>query len=258
MDFAKFNTIYSPERLSKYKRAANRDNELTEILYYYNQRLAKSFQPLVSNVEVMLRNKLNKAIATKYSDDKWLLHRVKGYSPTGIAPFTGVSPIDNNYLRDCLRKADQKLVRKGRSITQDRLISELDFGFWTSLYNNGLPTDVSAAVMSIFCPLPPGTNRQTIKGDVNKIRLFRNRICHNNTLFFTRATIDIEKAVDAYKCMVSLSKYLDSDVFIEFQKSGLDTIPSVIRRLSFDLRHPVLGKMRFRFLKIFNSISILF
>ena len=83
MEFTKFNAIYSPERLKKYYRASRHDARKTQMLYYYNHRLARAFQPLISNIEVVLRNKLNKAISVTYSDNKWLLHRVAGYTPTG-------------------------------------------------------------------------------------------------------------------------------------------------------------------------------
>lgn len=231
MDYIQFCAIFSAERTKKYKNATCGNQYFTQMLYFYNHRVARSFQPLVSNVEVILRNKLNAAIAKTYSDDKWLLHRIYGYAPTGRAPFTGRQPIRNPYLCDCLRKADSKLTRKGRSITQDRLISELDFGFWTALYNDSLPNEICAAVMSIFGPLPPGTNRQRMKGDLNKIRQFRNRICHNNTLFFDGSNVDVLGLKKNYQCIYNLTRYLSPEVSSAFHSNGLDKAREVIENL---------------------------
>lgn len=244
MDYIQFCAFFSEERTKKYKNATSGNQYSTQMLYFYNHRVARAFQPLVSNVEVVIRNKLNAAIARTYSDDKWLLHRVSGYSPTGCDPFTGRQPIRNAYLCDCLHKADSKLTRKGRTITQDRLISELDFGFWTALYNNSMPHEISASAMSIFGPLPPGTNRQRMKGDFNKIRQFRNRICHNNTLFFDGVNVNIEGLRKIYHCISDLTRYLSIEVSDAFISNGLDRARIVIDNLEFDICHHRLAHLR--------------
>ena len=48
-------------------------------MYYANARLARSFQPLISFFEVILRNHLHYALASHFGDVQWLINQKTGF-----------------------------------------------------------------------------------------------------------------------------------------------------------------------------------
>lgn len=113
--------LFSINRLDSYKYAAD-DTDYTVIeRYLYNIEISKSLYPLLSILEVSLRNRLNQAIETTVKSD-WLLNELQQQD------------ILRNNEYNKLLAAKQKLIKKGHvTISKDDLIAELSLGFWIHL-----------------------------------------------------------------------------------------------------------------------------
>ena len=113
--------LFSINRLDSYKYAAD-DTDYTVIeRYLYNIEISKSLYPLLSILEVSLRNRLNQAIETTVKSD-WLLNELQQQD------------ILRNNEYNKLLAAKQKLIKKEHvTISKDDLIAELSLGFWIHL-----------------------------------------------------------------------------------------------------------------------------
>lgn len=137
MNYKKFSRIYSISRVSRYQKAANGNKKKAMAMYYANARLAQAFQPLISFFEVVLRNQLHYALAHYFNDVQWLVNQKSGFmsdpSLTHIVKKTGKMKV-NDFLKSEVERSERTLIGKKRNVTAGRVIAELNFGFWNSLY----------------------------------------------------------------------------------------------------------------------------
>lgn len=122
--------LFSSNRLNSYKYNDNDDNSIALERYLYNIELSKSLYPLLSILEISLRNRINQAIEDTIQND-WLINELNNQNILLTGEF--------NKLQD----AKQKLLKKGHyNFTKDDLIAELSLGFWVYLcgrkYKNSL------------------------------------------------------------------------------------------------------------------------
>ncbi|WP_218081627.1 hypothetical protein [Anthocerotibacter panamensis] len=121
-------TAFSIERLKPYLKAAQFDKQRALKLYELNTTLSQELYPLLSVLEIVLRNRINN-VMVKYFGDLWF-ERYEGRW------FNGESlPIEPkvNHQWDEVQKAKKDLQGAGKKITADRLTAELSFGFWTGM-----------------------------------------------------------------------------------------------------------------------------
>lgn len=110
--------VITPVRLGAY---GNGDNSILLNEYVYNLKLSESFYPALSLLEIALRNQICNAI-DKFICKDWLLQELSKQSILA----------DKEYQK--LLESANKIKKAGRKITNDRLISEMTFGFWIHLF----------------------------------------------------------------------------------------------------------------------------
>ena len=112
--------LFSDNRLKSYK-FDNDDNTIALERYLYNIEISKALYPLLSILEISLRNRVNKAIETVIQSD-WILKELQQQNIL----------LDNEHKK--LLEAKKKLINKGHeNISKDDLIAELSLGFWIHL-----------------------------------------------------------------------------------------------------------------------------
>ena len=117
----KLTDLFSSSRLSSYKYDDNDTNAIIIKRYLYNIELSKALYPLLSILEISLRNRINKAVETVIISD-WLLKEVNQQNVLLL----------NEHKK--LIEAKQKLINKGhKNFSKDDLIAELSLGFWIHL-----------------------------------------------------------------------------------------------------------------------------
>lgn len=112
--------LFSENRLKSYNFNCD-DNAIVLERYLYNIEVSKALYPLLSILEISLRNRINKAIERVIQTD-WLLKELQYQNIL----------LDNEYKK--LLDAHKKLINKGyKNIGKDDLIAELSLGFWVHL-----------------------------------------------------------------------------------------------------------------------------
>lgn len=150
----------SKERFAPYlKRSENTKNAL--FLYQKNIETSQEFYGLLSILEVTLRNKIDQSCKLYFENDNWL---------TEILP---------NELSKQINENKNRLIKSKKEITNSRILAELNFGFWTTLFNRKYARIFWKPLHKIFPNMPKENKKRTeVSSRLNHIRVFRNRIYH--------------------------------------------------------------------------------
>jgi hypothetical protein len=129
--------------------------------------LCEAFYPLLHALEVGLRNATDRAMTIKQGR-LWLQQGVLQLAP---------------WQQQAVRESLAKLGKLGRKPENGRLVAELPFGFWTSLYNRRFERAWHGILKHAFPNLRgPMRTRRTIATRLEDIRRFRNRIFHHERI----------------------------------------------------------------------------
>ena len=225
--FDELKVIFSQERLDGYLSHAKCNNSKTEALiaYSWNIELSQALYPALQILEIALRNSLHDAITESFQNEHWFemsfLHEREKSQV--------------NQAKDSLRK-DQKEISSGR------IVAELSFGFWTSLF------DVRYEHVQVLWPkllkptfifLSKGQRtRQYLSRELNRIRLLRNRIFHYEPIWHWRDLADQHHSIIHLTKSLSpfASKYLNTfDQFQDIYLHGRKQINEKLRKLFIDI-----------------------
>lgn len=162
----------SAARLQRYQSASGDDLE-TAVNYLWNVALAESLYCSLNAVEIALRNALHDTLTAHFGTPNW-------YDQKGL--------LDRKQI-DGVSEVKKRIRRGGESVTPDRVVSELSFGFWVTIlsrnYNARLWQGQNAAPIRNAFPRisKRQRQRQPIHQHYNAIRELRNRVFHHEPLF---------------------------------------------------------------------------
>lgn len=175
----------SEKRLQSYK---NFDE------YKQNIYLSEKYYILLSIFEVTLRNAINFYFTLKISKD-WL---------------------DTSVLHDDtkqrIKEAKNKILQRKEIVTHDKIIAELPFGFWTSLFRKSYSNMLRIKDIQLIFPNLPTKNKKMINRNIldkelNHIRKFRNRVFHYERVINKSLYADIENSI------YELLTYFDMEIY---------------------------------------------
>jgi hypothetical protein len=156
----------SSPRFNVYLAKTNNDFDKAYRLYKVNIELSETFYPILSILEVSLRNAVNETLKLHFNDLFWF----KNSLPVEFLPFVS--------------DATQKLTAQRKTITADRIIAELNFGFWNRLFNRHYTGLLWKPLRLIFQNTPKHLRqRDTIADALYRIRTLRNRVYHYEPIF---------------------------------------------------------------------------
>lgn len=180
----------STPRFNTYLSKTNNDFQKAYTLYQVNIQLSEAFYPLLSVLEVSLRNSIHETLKIYFKDDYWF----KNNLPIEFSPFVS--------------EATQKLISQRKTITADRVIAELNFGFWNRLFNRNYTSLLWKPLRLIFKNTPKHLRqRDTIADSLYRIRTLRNRIYHYEPIFG-----NLEDIQNQYIETLTFLKWLDNDL----------------------------------------------
>jgi hypothetical protein len=240
IDYVKIKKYISAPRLQTYEIVCLNNTKRALKSYQTNIRLSQAFYPLLTIVEVALRNAINEELSAHFSDINWLINQQNGFmihpSLTSVDRHTGQQK-HNQFLEKSVKKAIRKI---GFEYTQGKIISALEFGFWTAFFDNYHYRILSGVPIQIFSRLPHGTNRAMIFDKLTHIRDFRNRIYHNEPIMFNKDALgtpyfNLNKAVEAYKDIEDIFQWLDID-FIKWTKR-INNVEFELKRADYVFNH---------------------
>lgn len=187
MDFDQVVPHLSFPRLNKYLYISKGNKANAIQLYKQNIRVSKAFLPLLSTLEVVLRNGINEALTAYFSDSDWIINQKSGFM---IDPTLGYFDrkrgifVKNDFLLTEVLRAEKRLRKSRTPLSTSKIIAEQMFGFWTDLFELQHYKLLKGRPIKMFCNLPSGYGRKEIYDALNKIRLHRNRIYHNEPICF--------------------------------------------------------------------------
>lgn len=202
-----FEHFFSNPRLYKYLQASSNDWKRAIALYRSNLRLSQAFYPLLSIVEITLRNSLNHILSQYFNDPNWLTTQQTGFMTNPVLgqlryPFS---------MRKSVRKATIKI---GLPFSHDKLVTELNFGFWTLFFEEKHYRLIRGRSIQIFYNLPPQIKRQNLYTILNDIRNFRNRVYHYEPICFDYNVLNLQIAQDALENIYDILSWLNPDLVV--------------------------------------------
>ncbi len=182
----------STERLGRYRPHGASDREVA-INYLWNMALSEALYPSLHCLEVSMRNAIHNAASDHFRDPYW-------FDKPGLL---------RKHQPDSLAEARKELLRNKKSETPGRIISELNFGFWTTLLSGTYEVHFwrlkNYAIFKAAFPYLP--MRQLTLSDrlhavhqrYNTIRFLRNKVFHFEPIWdepnLTRNHVDILEAI---------------------------------------------------------------
>lgn len=205
----------SPERLKVYTDVLKLKPEEALGGYNWNKALSAAMQPLLHCLEVTLRNAIDYAIRhnpppgaaglwrtdaywiydlPRFIGDKTYIRQGKRFKTDkrgNPLTFADGSPVYNftAWEEDCVRKVSKRIRAAGKSPTPERVISGLDFGFWTHLLTAEYEEPRKLSLLwphltaEVFPSRPAQIRRHHLENKFTRIRDLRNRLAHHEAVW---------------------------------------------------------------------------
>lgn len=206
MKYQKLQHYTSQPRLDRFLIACANSRTKAQKLYKINISVAQAFYPVYNLFEVFLRNELHYQLCAHFANNNWIINEQVGFmSNHSLAP-------SRYYLRNCVSKASQKIVRNGGVVSAGKLIAEQSFGFWTSLFDPHHYSLIGGCIIHAFPHKPAHINRSILSQKLTAIRDFRNRIYHNEPVCFRGNAIDFTLSQQVKNDIREIMAWMDADI----------------------------------------------
>ncbi len=215
MRFANFRNYFSSPRIGRYLTACSNDPKRCVKLYKSNLKVAQAFHPLLGSLEVVFRNGINDQLTSYFADPDWIINQKSGFMIDPILTHTNkkTGQVETNrFILNSVKGAEKKLRKRGIVITSGKILSEQTFGFWTDLFENHHYKILKGRPIKLFKNLPAGYGRTEVLNELSKVRQFRNRINHNESICFVGTTIDFENTLEVYNSILNLLKWINPEL----------------------------------------------
>jgi hypothetical protein len=170
--------IISMDRIEPYLIHHQNDIDKAMLHYKGNILISESFYPLLSVLEIGLRNSIDYQLTKRFNDRRWYenMEFIK---------------IASRFQIDRISDAKSNILSEKKEITPGRIISELSFGFWTSLFDVKFEMTLWKSLRLSFPNCPKQIRqRKTMSSKFNSIRKLRNRIFHHEAISWNLGVLD--------------------------------------------------------------------
>ena len=219
---------FSAGRLQRYHIACGGDEVAAVRLYQHNLRLAQAFYVPLQVVEVALRNALDERLRRHFGQDaNWLITQQTGFMNHPALHFRDPAS-GKTRVRDRLRRSVEDARRNlPAGASPGKLVAELTFGFWTSLYDREHFRILQGQPLGVFRSLPPALKRQDVANHLRLIRSIRNRVYHYEPLCFSGDAVSLKDTLAAHRAIYDVCRWLGPDLLALIQE--LDRVSAAIR-----------------------------
>lgn len=197
MDRVAIERLISQERLEPYIKRHNGDFGKALNHYKINIEISESFYPLLSILEIVLRNRMDDQLKRLFDDENWF------ENPMFIK-------IATRFQIDRVSEARANILQEKKIITTGKIISKLSFGFWTSLLDSKFEKTLWKNLRFAFPNCPKKIRkRKTMSSKLNGIRKLRNRIFHHEPVTWNLSALMVYK-----KEIIEGIDWLDKDLLL--------------------------------------------
>lgn len=188
------------QRLLMYQRIFNTNNPIElHGTYIWSVKVAAAIQPLLSTLEVALRNSIH-TCGTQFIAPNWyevLSTRVRTQYNQPKRDKANI-----RWHHGEVSNIQKKLKTPPNGLTKhDLLVAKMDFGFWDNLLREcfSVNGDKKAlwpqCTLSVFPNFPTGYTNATAQNEISKLRDLRNDIAHNSPVWKARSVVDEQSAI---------------------------------------------------------------
>ncbi len=180
------------------------DKDSLHELYLHNEVISKELKYILSQFEVLLRNRLNKVLSNNYFDEWIFEFRRHG--------FWGTDELAQ------IAKAEKRLNDLRKTITHDRVLAKLSLGFWLRVFNGPYYSKYIHDHMDEIFP----RNKKSSVGIsfgisdfrtiFSKISTVRNRVSHLE--FILSPKYDV---ADLHNKIILIMKMMDKEYYDHFK-----------------------------------------
>lgn len=193
MNWSDLEKHFSAARLGRYRASCGGDETRAARAYVNNILLAEAMMPMLNVVEIALKNGIHRRLSALYGRLDWW--EAWAGNPAFAWQLQEVGSV----------KA--KLKRRTEAGTSDKIIAELAFSFWSSLFNAHFQSVLWKDLRMVF-PRCPKSQRQrqrhTISSALNQVRDLRNRVFHHEQLLWL-----IPSLIDLHAKGIEILGWLD-------------------------------------------------
>ncbi len=202
--------ISSP-RLTYFQKSTNTE---TMREYAKNIKLAEATYPILQQLEIVLRNQWEIVLIHKYGT-QW-------YQNTQF--YNSLDQIAQKKLTEATLEAQ----KHRQHIQSGNIVSELTFGFWTSLFGKRYEPALWRPYSHILFPncQPSQRNIHNIRNDLTRVRKLRNRVAHHEPI--NKQPLELWSR---YETIVKLLEWMNPDVAYWLVSSKCDRFPSVFNAI---------------------------
>lgn len=173
---------FSAARLGRYRAARGGDEVKAAADYASNVLLSEAMLPMLNVLEIALRNGIHARLSKLYDRSDWWEAWI------GNPAF--------GWQNKEVDVAKAKLTRRHEPLNADKVLAELTFGFWTSLFNVQFQSILWKDLRLVFARCPkPLRQRHNISAALNRIRDLRNRVFHHEPLLWLMPPLIEQHAV---------------------------------------------------------------
>ncbi|WP_232519718.1 hypothetical protein [Actinosynnema pretiosum] len=187
--------LLSEARMAPYFANAGNDQGKALELYEWSARISSAAFEVVGHVEVLLRNALDRCLREHYRED------VRGI-PWFLLPTPGGENVETavTAVRERLRRAGQE--------SRHQIVAGVNFGFWSGLLGTKYEDLWRQSLRRAF-PNSSG-KRKDVAVAVERVRKFRNRIAHHDSLMNVDVPFEIRNVLALASCIdVNAGRWLD-------------------------------------------------
>lgn len=164
-----FEKVFSAKRMERYYRIHSENIEMAITHYECNLLLSESFYITLSTFEVALRNAFHRELMVMSGREDWYNLFLNDPKYKNLHPY--------------IINAKNQIYRRGENITPSKIVSELTFGFWTTLVNAEYEQLLWKSLRKAFPNIPKTERkRKIISSAINRFRKLRNRVFHNESI----------------------------------------------------------------------------
>jgi len=193
--------------------------------YLWNTRLCESLYPCFQLLEVTFRNKLHSEIGIAAKDPTWLINEV-------------VSEEE----RTAIKEAKESLALERCPITEDYLVAEMKFGFWTTLLNSKYEMMWRKIIVGVFPNMPKHIRtRREASSLMNKVRRLRNAAMHHHSIWHWGDLFDRHKEMRtliSYMCKYSELVAQETDRFPDIYANGVGGCQKIVAKILESIQDP--------------------
>ena len=177
MKYSGFENIMSAPRTTRYLASCANNSKKAMTLYRKNLRLSQELFTVISCFEITLRNNIDRVYIPHYGND-WLRDSA-----------TAGGFFDNNNCRKTQRLINRNFNGLGINYTHNKLVAEMDFGFWRYLFAQPQFYAGGQRLLQVFPAKPTSTpaiqyNHTFVFNELGQINDLRNRIAHHEPICF--------------------------------------------------------------------------